>query len=61
MDKIKSYKVSLSITYDPDIYLGYCKDDNNKPTQDDFLDFIQDWINNDFGFGASFVKIEMIE
>lgn len=49
MTRIKSYKASASLKYDPDAYIESCKENNMIPTQEGFLDFIQEWVNDDFG------------
>lgn len=48
MTEIKPVLVSQSVEYDPESYLEYCKENNEEPTQDGFIDYIQDWVADDF-------------
>jgi len=59
--KIKSLKVTRTINYSPEAYLEYCKEDSITPTQEDFLEFIQDWIYEDFQNENGLEEIEEIE
>ena len=48
MTQVQSVKVTRTITYSPDSYYEYCEEYNEEPTQDGFLNYIEDWINEDF-------------
>lgn len=47
MEKIKSIKVTRTVWYDPQVYLDYCEEEGEEPTQDGFAEFINDWIYED--------------
>lgn len=48
MKPLNSLRVARVMEYNPDAYLDYCEENNNTPTQEGFLEFIQDWIDEDF-------------
>lgn len=48
MTQLKSVLVTQSIQYDPESYLEYCQEYQEEPTQSGFLNYIQDWIEDDF-------------
>ena len=48
MTQISSVKVTRTIIYSPETYLEYCAEYDEQPTQEGFLDFISDWIDEDF-------------
>lgn len=47
MEKIKSIKVTRTVWYGPQEYLDYCEEEGEEPTQDGFVEFINDWIYED--------------
>jgi len=48
---IKSVLVTRSIEYSPAVYLECCEETGETPTQEGFIEFIQDWIYDDFRCG----------
>ena len=46
--KINSIQVTRTMEYSPEEYLSYCDGCDSVPTQEGFLEFIQDWIDEDF-------------
>lgn len=48
MTQVQSVTVTRTITYSPETYLEYCAEHDEQPTQEGFLDFISDWIDEDF-------------
>lgn len=48
---IKSIEVTRTNTYSPDYYIEYCKKSYEIPTQEGFLEFIRDYIDDDFEGG----------
>lgn len=48
---IKPVAVSRTIYYTPESYLEYCAEYDEEPTQDGFIQYIQDWIEDDFTSG----------
>jgi hypothetical protein len=54
---IKSVLVTRSIEYSPEVYLDWCKEFDEDPTQEGFIEFIQDWIYDDFRCGNTAQKI----
>jgi len=59
--QIHSIKVVRSMQYDPEVYLDFCKENEEEPTQDGFLDFIQDWIDDDFSLGNASENVEYVK
>jgi len=55
--EIKSVIVTRSIEYSPEAYLECCKEDDEEPTQEGFIEFIQDWIYDDFRCGNTAQEI----
>lgn len=54
---IKSMIVTRSIEYSPEVYLEYCEETGETPTQEGFIEFIQDWIYDDFRCGNTTQEI----
>lgn len=57
---IKSIKVTRTMEYSPDAYLEYCNENDETPTQDGFMEFIEDWIDEDFKRNNGTEEIEEI-
>lgn len=57
MVDIKPYVASASLTYTPEGYIEYCEENDKFPTQEGFLEFIQEWIDDDFGNHIVDVKV----
>ena len=51
MKEIKSVIVTRSIEYSPEAYLEWCKENDEEPTQEAFIEYIQDWVYSDFECG----------
>ena len=49
--EIKSVIVTRSIEYSPEAYLEWCKENDEEPTQEAFIEYIRDWIEDDFDCG----------
>lgn len=47
-NKIKSVRVTKSITYSSEPYLEFCAENDETPSQAGFLEFIGSWIDEDF-------------
>ncbi len=47
--------------YSPEAYLEYCEESEIAPSQEGFMEFIQDWIDEDFRNGNSTQNIEEID
>lgn len=58
---LKNIKVSRVMTYNPDAYLGYCEESGITPSQEGFMAFIQDWIDEDFRNSNDTQNIEEID
>ena len=59
--QIHSIKVVRSMQYDPEVYLDFCEETGEEPTQGGFLDFIQDWIDDDFSLGNATENVEYVK
>jgi hypothetical protein len=46
--KLNTIRVTRTMEYNPETYLECCEEDGTTPTQEGFLEFVQDWINEDF-------------
>lgn len=46
---IKAVTATMTLIYDPDFYLEKCKEEGVEPSNQDFLDFIEPGIFEDFG------------
>lgn len=54
-------KVIRSVQYSPEFYLDYCKEYGEEPTQDGFLDFIKDLIDDDFSLNNAKESVEYVK
>jgi len=59
--EIYPIKVIRSIQYNPESYLEICKKYGLVPDQDGFLEFIQDFIDDDFKGGNGAETVEYLK
>lgn len=49
------------MVYSPEAYLEYCEESDETPTQNGFMEFIEDWIDEDFRRNNGSEQIEEID
>ena len=59
--EIYPIKVIRSVQYNPESYLEFCEESEEEPTQEGFLEFIQDWIYEDFKYGNADETVEYLK
>lgn len=47
--------------YSPEAYLECCEEHGDTPTQEGFLEYIEEWINEDFQDGNGTQEIQEID
>jgi hypothetical protein len=58
---IKSVIVTRSIVYSPYVYIEFCKEYDEEPTQKGFIEFIENFIYEDFRDGNTTQEIKLME
>jgi hypothetical protein len=58
---IKSVIVTRSIEYSPYVYNEFCKECDEEPTQKGFIEFIENFIHEDFRDGNAKQEIKLMD
>ena len=61
MEEIKTIKVTRTIQYSPESYVEYCEEENEIPTQEGFLEYISEYIDEDFNNGNGCEDISYVD
>ena len=56
-DQIKDITVTRTMCYSPETYIACCEEENEVPTQEGFLEFVQSYFDEDFRNGVGSQQI----
>ncbi len=61
VSQFKTLYVTKQVRYDSETYLEYCDDEGEYPTQKGFIEYIQDWIQDDFGISPTGLNYRFVD